>query len=148
MFGWEGDTAIDPIDEMGCSSKTGFHVVPPSVVFQTPPEAVAAYAVDGSPGTPATRDTRPPAAGPTRRYLRALNSFGAAESSFFCSCASGAVTTNATARAVAGNVRILSMVGNSTRLQVASALRRKPHRGYSVRNAAIGSIRSARRAGT
>ena len=31
---------------------------------------------EGSPGTPATRDTRPPAGGPTRRYLRPASSFG------------------------------------------------------------------------
>src|SRR5689334_18963677 len=30
----------------------------------------------GLPGTPATRATRPPAAGPMLRYFRALNSFG------------------------------------------------------------------------
>ena len=36
----------------------------------------------GSPGTPATRETRPPAAGPMVRYLSALNGVGASGS--FC----------------------------------------------------------------
>src|SRR5688500_14594015 len=110
-FGCDVAIAIDPIDEIGWSSNTDFQVAPPSVVFQTPPDAVAAYTVDGSPATPATRETRPPAAGPIRRYLRVLNSFGTAASSFFCSCATGAANTKATTSAIAGNVRNLSMVG-------------------------------------
>src|SRR5919201_1760870 len=76
MFRSDGATAIDPIEETGCSSKTDFHVAPLSVDVQTPPDAVAAKYVDGSPAIPATRETRPPAAGPMLRYLSALNSFG------------------------------------------------------------------------
>jgi len=34
-------TASDPIDAIGCSSKIGFHVLPPSMDFHTPPDAVA-----------------------------------------------------------------------------------------------------------
>src|SRR6266542_2574297 len=64
------------MDEMGWSSKTGFQRTPPSLDFQTPPAAVAAYQVSGSPGTPQARATRPPAAGPTWRNLRYLNSGG------------------------------------------------------------------------
>src|SRR5436190_11988893 len=71
-----GAIAMDPIEDAGCSSKTDFHVAPASVDVHTPPEAVAAKYVDGSPGMPATRATRPPAAGPMLRYLRALKSFG------------------------------------------------------------------------
>ncbi len=40
--GCDGETAIDPMEEIGCSSKIGLQVVPESVDFQTPPEAVAA----------------------------------------------------------------------------------------------------------
>src|SRR5437773_3964248 len=76
MLRSDGAMASDPIDETGWSSNTGFHVAPASVDVHTPPDAVAAKYVEGSPGMPATRDTRPPAAGPMLRYLRALNSFG------------------------------------------------------------------------
>src|SRR5438270_10627693 len=76
MFRSDGAIASEPIEETGCSSNTDFHVAPASVDVQTPPDAVAAKYVDGSPATPATRDTRPPAAGPMLRYLSALNSFG------------------------------------------------------------------------
>ena len=41
-FGSDGATAIEPIDEIGWSSKIGFQVAPPSLDFQTPPDAVAA----------------------------------------------------------------------------------------------------------
>ena len=41
-IGVDGATAIEPIEDTGCSSKTDFHDTPPSVDFQTPPEAVAA----------------------------------------------------------------------------------------------------------
>src|SRR5215213_2226616 len=61
--------AMEPIEEMGWSSKTGFQESPPSSDFQTPPEAVAAKKTLGLPGTPAARDTRPPQAGPMSRYL-------------------------------------------------------------------------------
>src|SRR5450759_4427892 len=44
--------------------------------------------MSGLPGTPVARDTRPPAAGPTFRYLSALNSFGdSGLSAFGASCA-------------------------------------------------------------
>src|SRR5437764_7994182 len=76
MLRSDGAIAIEPIDDTGWSSNTDFHVAPASVDVQTPPDAVAAKYVDGSPAMPATRDTRPPAAGPMLRYLRALNSFG------------------------------------------------------------------------
>src|SRR5262245_66002782 len=76
MLRSDGATAIEPIEETGWSSKVDFHVAPASVDIQTPPDAVAAKYVDGSPGIPATRDTRPPAAGPMLRYLSALNSLG------------------------------------------------------------------------
>jgi hypothetical protein len=41
-FGSLAATAMDPIDEIGWSSKIGFHVVPPSLDIHTPPDAVAA----------------------------------------------------------------------------------------------------------
>src|SRR5450759_348941 len=44
--------------------------------------------MSGLPGTPVARDTRPPAAGPTFRYLSALNSLGDSGLSVFgASCA-------------------------------------------------------------
>jgi hypothetical protein len=33
---------MEPMEETGCSSRTGFQRIPPSPDFQTPPEAVAA----------------------------------------------------------------------------------------------------------
>jgi hypothetical protein len=38
----DGETATDPIEDTGSSSKIGFHSRPPSTDFQTPPAAVAA----------------------------------------------------------------------------------------------------------
>src|SRR6266545_497623 len=69
-LGSEGATAIEPVEEIGWSSNTGFQESPPSSDLQTPPEAVAAKKTLELPGTPATRATRPPQAGPRRRYLR------------------------------------------------------------------------------
>jgi hypothetical protein len=42
MLGLEGATARVPIDDTGWLSKIGCQVVPPSVVFQIPPEAAPA----------------------------------------------------------------------------------------------------------
>src|SRR6266849_4873210 len=53
-----GATAMQPIARVCCVSVSGFHVVPPSVVFQTPPPAEAIYKVlafNGSAATPAIR---------------------------------------------------------------------------------------------
>src|SRR3954469_19361684 len=58
-FGFEGATAIAPIDATACPSKTGLRVVPPLVVLTTPPLAPATKYVEGSPAIPATTDTRP-----------------------------------------------------------------------------------------
>ncbi len=41
-LGSEGATAIEPIEDTGCESKTGFQSRPPLTDFQTPPAAVAA----------------------------------------------------------------------------------------------------------
>ena len=40
-FGSDGATAIDPMDDVDWSSKIGLNVRPPSVDFQTPPDAAA-----------------------------------------------------------------------------------------------------------
>src|SRR5687768_8497341 len=69
-LGSEGATATEPVEEIVWLSKTGSQARPPLVERQTPPAAVAANQVEGSPGTPATRETRPPMAGPMRRYSR------------------------------------------------------------------------------
>src|SRR4029077_2517548 len=72
----EGATAIAPIDEMSCLSKTGVQFAPPSNVFQTPPATAPKYQVLGSPGTPAMARARPPRNGPTCRHCIPEKSFG------------------------------------------------------------------------
>jgi hypothetical protein len=47
------------MDSVGMASKSGRQVVPPLVVFQTPPLAVPTYTMLGSPGTPSTSVARP-----------------------------------------------------------------------------------------
>ena len=39
MFGSDAATATLPIDDTACLSKIGVHVIPPFVVFHTPPAA-------------------------------------------------------------------------------------------------------------
>src|SRR5581483_6751380 len=63
----DGATASAPIAATGIESDTGFHRMPPSVVFHTPPDAAPAYYVKGSPATPATDAIRLPTTGPTNR---------------------------------------------------------------------------------
>src|SRR5579871_5424276 len=70
MFGAEGDTAIAPIDCVGCESKIGFHVRPSSSVFHTPPLTAPARKVWGWPGTPVMARVRPPRKGPTSRHCK------------------------------------------------------------------------------
>ena len=38
--GFDGATAIAPIEATGTASEIGAHIMPPSVVFQTPPPGV------------------------------------------------------------------------------------------------------------
>jgi hypothetical protein len=40
MLGLDGATATAPIDATGTASKIGFQIMPPSVVFHTPPPGV------------------------------------------------------------------------------------------------------------
>ena len=55
-------------------SKTGVHVVPALVVFQTPPEAAARYQVSGRSGLTAISETRPDiVAGPMPRRVSPSN---------------------------------------------------------------------------
>src|SRR5687767_5452455 len=62
---------MSPIDAMGCESKIGFQLIPPFVVFQTPPEAEPTYTTFGLPGTPSTSATRPlMLTGPILRHSR------------------------------------------------------------------------------
>src|SRR5436189_2726466 len=98
MLRSDGAIAMEPIDETGCVSNVDFHVAPASVEVHTPPDAVAAKYVDGSPGMPATRDTRPPAAGPMFLYLSALNSFGESRQAGLGSSCAARVVKLATAR--------------------------------------------------
>src|SRR6266404_9605971 len=71
----EGATAIAPMDDMSCLSKSGVQFAPPSVVFQTPPATAPKYHVSGSPGTPSIASARPPRNGPTCRHCIPLKSF-------------------------------------------------------------------------
>src|SRR4029453_10453463 len=54
MLGLDRATAMDPIDEIGCSSNTGFQLAPPSALFPPPPRR--------GPGA----DARPPRTPPPR----------------------------------------------------------------------------------
>src|SRR2546423_4035492 len=72
----EGATAIAPIDEISCLSKSGVQFAPPSSVFQTPPATAPKYQVLGSPGTPSMAKARPPRNGPTCRHRIPEKSFG------------------------------------------------------------------------
>src|SRR5580658_2807588 len=73
FIGFEGSTAMAPIDCTGCSSNTGLNVVAPSVDFHTPPLAAPTKSVifpDGS-AYPASAEMRPlMAAEPTLRAPR------------------------------------------------------------------------------
>jgi hypothetical protein len=71
MFGSDGAMAMAPMDWAGWSSKVGLQLIPPSVVFQTPPEAAPMKETIGSPGTPTTAEARFPG-GPMCRHRRPL----------------------------------------------------------------------------
>src|SRR6266404_7949710 len=72
----EGATAIAPMDDMSCLSKSGVQFAPPSSVFQTPPATAPKYQVFGSPGTPSIARARPPRNGPTCRHCIPEKSLG------------------------------------------------------------------------
>src|SRR5687767_837615 len=59
--GLDSDTATAPTDELLiCPSVTGAHVLPASIVFQSPPPTAPNYASRGRPFTPETAIDRPP----------------------------------------------------------------------------------------
>src|SRR6185503_17832839 len=104
-LGSEGATATEPVEEIGWLSNTGSQSPPPLVERQTPPAAVAANQVEGSPGTPATRATRPPMAGPMRRYSRPRSgpfASSSSESGFGFSSAGGRPAPSVGSAAAAG----------------------------------------------
>ena len=72
-FGSDGATAMAPIEAASCRSKMGSQPTPPSLLRHRPPEAAPAYQVSGSPGTPATAETRLPI-GPMWRNSNASRS--------------------------------------------------------------------------
>src|SRR6476661_7645356 len=80
MSGLDSETATAPTDEL-CTwpSVTGTHVVPPLVVFQSPPPVCAEYASFGRPFTPATDSARPARSGPMLRHLNAFMTTGSME---------------------------------------------------------------------
>src|SRR5205807_4199720 len=72
----EGATAIAPIDEMSCLSKSGVQFAPPPTFFQAPPATAPKYHVFDSPGTPSLASARPPRNGPTCRHCIPEKTFG------------------------------------------------------------------------
>src|ERR1700740_864418 len=69
--GSDGAIAISPIVETPSLSKTGSHVLPLFVVFQTPPEATPTKTMFGFVSTTAKSSIRPPIiAGPISRNSR------------------------------------------------------------------------------
>ena len=62
----DGARASAPIAWTGALSKTARQCVPPSSVFQMPPDAAPTYATSGFPGSPTTATARFPS-GPTKR---------------------------------------------------------------------------------
>ena|SRR5205085_9335430 len=85
-FGFDCETATEPVDATGCFSKIASHVVPLFVVRKTPPVPVVTKIVYGSFSTTAKSETRPPMfAGPTERQ----------RSGFVSSVAAGAVAAGA-----------------------------------------------------
>src|SRR5436309_13518143 len=72
----EGATAIAPMEEISCLSKSGIQFAPPSTVFQTPPATAPKYQVFGSSRTPSIAKARPPRNGPTCRHCIPEKSFG------------------------------------------------------------------------
>src|SRR5437773_6612574 len=71
-LGSDGATSMAPMDDtVRIESKTGNHVSPALVVFQTPPAGVPAENTPGCPMAPDTAEIRPPRKGPTLRHTRA-----------------------------------------------------------------------------
>src|SRR5260370_29835338 len=60
VLGSLGSMARLATARLGSGSVSGFHVLPPSVVFQTPPPSVPAYIVLGSSGRITSARVRPP----------------------------------------------------------------------------------------
>src|SRR5688572_5396457 len=68
MSGLDSHTATAPTDELVIlPSVTGSHVVPPSVVFQSPPPVAPKQYSNGRAAEPATPIDRPPRFGPMLR---------------------------------------------------------------------------------
>src|ERR1043166_4861344 len=75
--GFDGATASAPTDDASFTeSKTGYHVSPALVVFQTPPTGKPASNWPGCPIAPDTADTRPARKGPMLRQERPASSCG------------------------------------------------------------------------
>src|ERR1700733_13634755 len=114
FIGFEGSTAMAPIDCTGCSSNTGLNVVAPSVDFHTPPLAAPTKSVTLPDGSvyPASAEMRPlMAADPT---LRAPSpEIVPASSTGACSCAKAAASSanRSTQLAAASSIRIGSSPG-------------------------------------
>src|SRR6185437_6313587 len=78
MSGFEGATASEPTEPVGCPSKIGFHVRPKSSLFQTPPSVAAMKKTLGWSGIPSIATVRPARNGPIQRqriswYIAGLN---------------------------------------------------------------------------
>jgi hypothetical protein len=71
--GFASHCPIAPTDELvKCVSDIGRQVVPPSVLFHTPPPVAPNQYSNGRALVPATAIERPPRTGPTLRQLSAL----------------------------------------------------------------------------
>src|SRR5690349_8275505 len=69
--GLDGATATAPTDEVSSPlSVTGFHVVPPSTAFHSPPPVAPKKYSSGRASLPETVMDRPPRFGPRSRHFR------------------------------------------------------------------------------
>src|SRR6478672_7504979 len=91
----------------------------------------------GLPGTPVTRATRPPAAGPMLRYLSALNSFGDSGLVVFVVVGASCAPTDITSNAHAAAVRNESFLPDNMRASLSSANDPFGRVGPRVRRAAV-----------
>src|SRR6476646_7435864 len=110
--------------------------------------------MDGSPATPVTRETRPPAAGPIDRYFSALNSRGVsvgAGAGVDCSCAPTLPTTSRHTRSGTNAFRMTRIVLEGLVVfacrHFSALVPLSEWRSYSFLSATIGSTLSARRDG-
>src|SRR6476620_1150983 len=99
--GLDCDTASAPMACTGMESNTGRNVLPLSLDFHTPPDALPTYHVFGSPGTPTTAAMRPPDAGPSIWKRNGSTGLGRGRAPERGACCATAVTALPTKASVA-----------------------------------------------